>query len=606
MKNKSRDQKLKMVDWYNPSQLVDTGIKTAISTIIGENADPRLVGMPPPPGQFFDYSRELVESGRDFEPTDEIRNEIWIDYVSDVGDGWNSTYSVAYSLARRQLGLPGGNSSERGQILIFGGDGVYPTANPDQYENRLTRPYRLAFNASRTEETAAGKTADLKRNPHVFALPGNHDWYDSLVAFQKIFCTHILNDRIFAGGWRARQKRSYFALKLPHKWWLLGVDLQLSHNIDVPQLEYFESVIDKMKPADKVILCVPEPYWVKAIKYADFPDAFDKFFEKEQSLERLEATLKEKGIEIKVYLAGDLHHYRRFQSEDGRRIQKITAGGGGAFLHPTHDFDFNKKFKGREKTAKNFTLKEQYPSPKVSRRQDWKNLYGFLWNNKTFGVVTAVLYPLLALLIHGEIHDEFHWTKLFKATVNRLIEEPISSLIVILLLAGLIFFTDSNSKLQKYLGGLLHGFFHLGAAFVLGWAGFFLMLWSLGIDTAGYDAFHNDHPTRTNLVWFGWILLVGGVGGYVIGSFIMGAYLFISLHFWGRHDNEAFSALKIEDYKNFLRLHIDAAGRLTIYPFKIEQVGREWTDVKDGAEIVACRPKGEIKPELIETIDPLE
>ena len=71
------------------------------------------------------------------------------------------------------------------------------------------------------------------------ALPGNHDWYDSLVAFQKLFFTHIFNGRTFAGGWRTRQKRSYFALKLPHKWWLVGVDLQLSHNIDVPQLRYF-------------------------------------------------------------------------------------------------------------------------------------------------------------------------------------------------------------------------------------------------------------------------------------------------------------------------------------------------------------------------------
>jgi hypothetical protein len=60
----------------------------------------------------------------------------------------------------------------------------------------------------------------------------------------------------------------------------------------------------------------------------------------------------------------------------------------------------------------------------------------------------------------------------------------------------------------------------------------------------------------------------------------MGAYLFISLRFFKRHSNEAFSALKIQDYKNFLRLRIDKHG-LTIYPLKIETVPRKWQE-KDG------------------------
>ena len=605
MKKKANDKKPEMVEWYNPFQLRDTAIKTAISTIIGENADPRLVGVPTTGGTFFDYSKELEKVERDFKSSDDERKEIWIDYVSDVGDGWNPTYSVAYSLARQKIELSDGKSLERGEILIFGGDGVYPTASSDEYEERLVQPYRMAFNASRTAETATdddSKKVDLKKKPHVFALPGNHDWYDSLVAFQKIFCTHIINKRTFAGAWQTRQKRSYFALKLPNKWWLLGVDLQLSHNIDVPQLEYFESIADQMKPEDKVILCVPEPYWVKAIKYEEYTDVFAK---KEESIEKLEKFFEDRKISIKLYLAGDLHHYRRFQSEDGQRIQKITAGGGGAFLHPTHDFDFSKNSAGKEKDAKSFTLKGEYPPADVSRRQDWKNLYGFLWNNKTFGIVTAILYPLLALLIHGEIDGKFHWTNLFTTTFNRLIEEPSALLIVILMLFGLIFFTDSTSKIQKYLGGAIHGLFHLAAVFVLGWLGFFLMLWTLGIDTSNYLLYRNAHPTLTNSVWFFWVLVVCSIGGYIIGSFIMGVYLFISLHLRGRHDNEAFSALKIEDYKNFIRLHIDEDGKLTIYPFKIEKVERDWIDVKADEEIVSRQPKNEIKPELIETIEPI-
>ena len=87
----------------------------------------------------------------------------------------------------------------------------------------------------------------------------------------------------------------------------------------------------------------------------------------------------------------------------------------------------------------------------------------------------------------------------------------------------------------------------------------------------------------------------------------MGLYLFISLHFFGRHDNEAFSALKIEDYKSFLRLHIDKNGELTIYPIKIEKVPRDddWVEKKENNEVAYFEPKEEIKQELIEKIAPI-
>ena len=595
MKKTKIDEKAKMVEWYNPLQLKDTAIKTVISTIIGANADPRLVAASATSGKFFDYSRELEKDDRDFLPSKVERKEIWIDYVSDVGDGWNPTYSVAYSLARQTIDIPN-KSLQRGEILVFGGDGVYPTANTDEYEKRLVKPYRMAFNANRNGDVSDADEIDLKKAPHVFALPGNHDWYDSLVAFQKIFCTHIFNRRTFAGAWRTRQKRSYFALKLPHNWWLLGIDLQLSHNIDVPQLQYFESVIDEMNEGDNVILCVPEPYWVKAIKYQGMTDIFE---EKEESIERLEKILEDRQIEIKLYLAGDLHHYRRFESEDGHRTQKITAGGGGAFLHPTHDFKFDKDLEG------DFAWKQNYPSFDDSKKQDWKNLFGFLWNNKTFGILTAILYSLLAFLIHGEVSGNFTWRKAFTATINRCINEPLALIVVILMLMGLVFFTDSNSKIYRRTAGTIHGLTHLGAIFFLGWFGFLLMRYLIGEANFNSLAYQSEHQARINLVWLGCILLVCGAGGYIFGSIIMGIYLFISLHIFGRHDNEAFSALKIEDYKNFLRLHINGDGKLTIYPLKIDKVERDWNPVKVGEKIVNYEPENDLKAELIEEIEPI-
>lgn len=594
-------ERAKMVEWYSPSQLKDTAVKTVISTIIGENADPRLITAATG-SSTFDYTKELINDGYDFKPTNDERNEIWIDYVSDVGDGWNSTYSIAFCLAKPEIKIPErevdgkkvpGKALKRGGILVFGGDGVYPTANTDEYEKRLINPYCTA--SETVGKTNAGAEG-LEKEPHVFALPGNHDWYDSLVAFQKLFFTHIFNKRIFAGGWRTRQKRSYFALQLPHKWWLLGVDLQLSHNIDVPQLQYFEGVINAMEPGDRVILCVPEPYWVKALKYEGMTDKFEK---KEESIEKLEKIFETRGVEVKLYLAGDLHHYRRFSTEDGQH-QKITAGGGGAFLHPTHDFDFrNKAIKSKTTDVRRFFWRKNYPDYDTSRGLDWTNIYGFLIKNKSFGGLTAGLYILLAFLIHGKLKGDFSWFEALMVTVNRCIEQPLALFVLILMLIGLVFFTDSNSTVYRRIAGLVHGLLHLAAIFVLGWIAFLLMRFYIGEGNFNDPNYQQTNEAYINFEWLMCIFFVCGFGGYIIGSIIMGVYLFVSLHIFGRHDNEAFSAMKIEDYKNFLRLHIDDKGNLTIYPFKIEKVCKKWECTEEN-EKQKCEPQEDLKPELIE------
>jgi hypothetical protein len=59
----------------------------------------------------------------------------------------------------------------------------------------------------------------------------------------------------------------------------------------------------------------------------------------------------------------------------------------------------------------------------------------------------------------------------------------------------------------------------------------------------------------------------------------MGLYLLVSLNVFGRHSNEAFSALRIEDFKHFIRLHIDGDGRLRIFPIGLTRVPRAWKPV---------------------------
>ena len=57
---------------------------------------------------------------------------------------------------------------------------------------------------------------------------------------------------------------------------------------------------------------------------------------------------------------------------------------------------------------------------------------------------------------------------------------------------------------------------------------------------------------------------------------IVGLYLLISINVFSRHDNEAFSSLAIQDYKQFLRMKLDEDGTLTIFPIGIRRVPRRW------------------------------
>jgi hypothetical protein len=69
-----------------------------------------------------------------------------------------------------------------------------------------------------------------------------------------------------------------------------------------------------------------------------------------------------------------------------------------------------------------------------------------------------------------------------------------------------------------------------------------------------------------------WLIVIMGVLTILTAPTVMGSYLLIALNSFGRHWNEAFSSLRIEDHKGFLRLKIDATGRLTVYPIVLDKV----------------------------------
>ena len=512
MTEKLRWRPAPMTGWFDPRVMAQSAAMLLTANIFGRNSDTRLIeALGSQPQDAFDYSNRA--------------GDFWIDYVADLGDGWNPTYAIAEAMARETV-----LDTRAGDVLVMGGDQVYPYPGRDAYARHTESPYAEAF-STRT------------RRPDVFAIPGNHDWFDSLIAFSRLFCRP---ERGFAGC-RTRQTRSYFAMHLPREWWLLGVDLQLGADFDEPQLKYFRDVAARMGPTANIVLCVPEPQWLYAVTYPSYESysarTLDYFCD--EVIRR----------PVCVMLSGDLHFYRRYSNAADQH--RITAGGGGAFLHPTHRPDVPELQDG-------FTERACYPSKPKSARLAWRNLLFPLLNPRAC-LLPAVVYGLSAWIASSRLNlaDIQGFGDALSSSLHVAVRDPFCGLWLLLVVAALVFFTDTHSRLYRVIGGGLHAVAHLFAALVLAWSAMRLTV----------DAFGMNYGDPLQLIVAGAMTFVAGG---VLGGLVTGLYLLLSVNVFGRHNNESFSSLRIQDCKHWLRLCIDEAGVLTIRAMAIDRVPRRW------------------------------
>jgi hypothetical protein len=526
-----------MVDWLAPGQLAQTGIKAVVSDIFGAYADKRDVMAA------LDPQAEISEEHGE-------KEEIWIDYAADLGDGFDATYTVARLLAAERLSLKHGGQTydlPRGQILVLGGDQVYPTASYDEYNNRMLSPYKAAF-----------PQAPPGTKPEMYAIPGNHDWYDGLSNFTRIFC-----QKKWIGGWKTCQRRSYFAVRLPHRWWLWGIDIQLEGYIDEPQLRYFyELGRDHVQEGDRVILCTAEPSWVYGVTKT--PEDFSslRYFE-----DRYIRHPETHPARLAVTLTGDLHHYVRYESEDG--LQRVTAGGGGAYLFATHGmpekFDLEEGFKQSARTV-HYERKGCFPDTGTSKLltlgilrlpiQSWR-----------FGLFLACVYAFFGWILQSasksrpdlvgrSLMDYLHgkglesWREVLPTVGSLLGNTPMSVFLCLLVVGGFTAFCSAKNGLVRFLAGAGHG-----AAHVLLNLGLIWLFARLGVGTLGFLA---------------GMLVLGGL----LGGVLMALYLLLFSFVGGFHLGEAYSSQRIADYKSFLRMHLDKTGKLTIYPIGVRKISK--------------------------------
>jgi hypothetical protein len=433
--------------------------------------------------------------------------------------------------------------TEMGKLLIMGGDQVYPSASKEEYEDRLVGPYRAALPWSYTDR-------------HLYAIPGNHDWYDGLTSFMRVFC-----QKDWVGGWKTHQTRSYFALRLAHHWWLWGIDIQFDNYIDEPQLRYFDDIVGpQLEEGDSIILCSAKPSWVKC--NLDHPEAYVNldYFDRK--------IIRQRGAEVRVYLTGDTHHYARYEQATGGGRQLITAGGGGAYLSNTHHLPdalelppASSRDPGKTAPADRYRMAKAFPSRKQSMKLR-KGIFALAFQNVGFwgliGAVHVVFGWLVASALRGQGDIADRLTALSAMDiVSVLLRSTLGVVALTVMAISLATFTQKESALKRWTLGGIHALLH----FVVVVASIRLAAWVLA--DLGSPAFW--------VAFFGVLAVVGGF----IGTMLTAAYLYVADHF-GCNSNELFAAQRIPDWKCFLRLHLDEQGVLTIYPIGVEKTCRSW------------------------------
>ncbi|MDX3261989.1 metallophosphoesterase [Streptomyces sp. NPDC093228] len=249
--------------------------------------------------------------------------------IGDTGEGDDPQYAVIPGF------LKAGQDTD---FAVLASDVIYPVGATADYGTKFFRPYR-----------------DY-RAP-IYAIPGNHDWYEDLQGFMKVFCdaaplAPAPAPRPLTGAWlrsllwhrpgkldeqrlsAARKLRSAPAQQAvqPGPYWaidagplrIIGIDTGLLGTIDAEQGRWLREVSQGPRPK---ILVTGSPLYVDG-EHHPCPI---------EGGGTVDDIVRDPGHHYVAAIGGDIHNYQRYPVDvDGRTIQYVVSGGGGAFMHATH------------------------------------------------------------------------------------------------------------------------------------------------------------------------------------------------------------------------------------------------------------------------------
>ncbi|TPQ19067.1 metallophosphoesterase family protein [Streptomyces sporangiiformans] len=249
--------------------------------------------------------------------------------IGDTGEGDEPQYAVVPGFLK---------VSEGTDFSVLASDVIYPVGSTDDYGTKFHRPYK-------------------DYQAPIYAIPGNHDWYEDLDGFMRVFCDapplapeptprRSMRERLRSWLWHkpqrtdeqrlaeARQLRSSPAQQAlqPGPYWaidsgpvrIIGIDTGLQGTIDAEQGRWLQEVSKGPLPK---ILITGSPLYVDGEHH---PCAID-------GGGTVDDIVRAPEHHYIAAIGGDIHNYQRYPVQvNGRTIQYVVSGGGGAFMHATH------------------------------------------------------------------------------------------------------------------------------------------------------------------------------------------------------------------------------------------------------------------------------
>jgi hypothetical protein len=263
---------------------------------------------------------------RDFEQEAEVSFLV----LGDPGEGDDSQYQVLRPLLSQREGIC---------FTYIVSDVIYPAGDAADYYDNFFWPYR-------------------ELPGPIYAVPGNHDWYDGLHGFMTQLCNanpdlrppiHPSTNRFKRAfldlTWReptetpqvlldemrqlrrpSGQHAPYFAIEL-NGLLLVGLDTGIQSGIDAKQGEWLKRI--SKRPKDKILL-TGKPLVVDA-RRKTCPIA-------EDDSATVNSIVDDPDNRYIAVIGGDIHNFQRYpvRQQDGRVIQHIVSGAAGAYTKATH------------------------------------------------------------------------------------------------------------------------------------------------------------------------------------------------------------------------------------------------------------------------------
>ncbi len=242
--------------------------------------------------------------------------------IGDTGEG-----DASQHVLRDQLLAVGGEPEVR--FVVISSDVVYPTGSMTDYEAKFWLPFKGVARP-------------------IYAIPGNHDWYDALEAFNATFLdadaartsirarveadlrvsstTESRIESLITEAARLRgeygvptgfQRAPFFEVQTD-RFSLIAIDTGVMRTIDDQESAWLDAAL--ARSAGKTTMAVVgHPFYTGGHDATEGDEAFS----------HLKATLLSHGVTI--MMAGDTHDLE-YYSEPDNPTQYFVNGGGGAYL----------------------------------------------------------------------------------------------------------------------------------------------------------------------------------------------------------------------------------------------------------------------------------